>query len=1125
MLVGNKSDLATTSRSVPIDRAKSFADKHQMIFFETSAKTSENVEGMLLECVSACMSNINISAEAPSSIIVGETQGPQQNSCFGGRSEGDLVLVREKQRKEEARRSQKQARSRKEPKPTGQSSVSGTAIVVTDAECAMQQPKLQVPTLDETKMDGKLQVLHKTAFGIQWVYQTRWMPMKNCQLLLCTGGKAGGRENLSVDRCYDLVRDVTEIAFDVQQASVCATEPTKGFWIVAHGETVEFQCESPHECIEWVNSLRAGARRLAVSDIQRGSETLIDFPVGAFASVQRVHARRPRMTRGSWVTVALKMSKPAPGTGVFEKEADTPTKYEDENCNSGQAYDSLLRHEIKVLRKIKPSNFTVEFFGDGKRLDGRWYYVMEVMSVSLGVVLGFEGLSVDGIDCATSLSAVHRAWCVHDVAEALLHLHESDPNLAILHGDVNSCNAMVIPASEETPRWVTKLVDFGSSEFVKEEELVQTCRFTMGTPGYIAPEKLRKEAWGAAADVYSFGVLAMEILSGTQPYRSLTPEEIGKLVCEGTRLNRADFPGFPERGVQPRHSRPPQWVCVEMFEECLELDPLKRPTMKTLAAYMRKHLFGSTRPRPPEFAGNIVDNVARRAAENALSTSEQLTGMESCWVKMLKFEGGSWLTSPWDSLYIALDEEAAECVLRFFPGKKEHLDGRRPTGQIRLSAATKIKPLDIGCHLPVACTREWIRAYERGEPLPQQQGMNGMAFVVYPEGDSRVLQIKRKSQWHADSPACEKCRLKFTVGRWRYNCCCCGIVVCSTCGPERDDVAELRICATCHDQIESAVRWRPLCFAVSDADHRDLVVAQLNLAVERLARKVVPGPFHLKEPNFANSNYKAEYETAQECFQFQDELLGAVRKLLMGFALRHNIDAEDAKCFLGALQTEWDMSDSVAIAAQKVWTSTRILSQVDTEFCSIYNETIRDDIVDLAEPAAALGRAINANLVQRGLPEVDRPFPRGPDAPVERNRSTKAATAWRGGGFCDTVQVRQFFRDGQRYRVPQFLATSFSDRVAQKFMKAAKMSSKTNARVIWEVQLDADRTCDHVNLIEETHVPGELEFLFAAYSTFTVKKANWSATPADRTTPHRIVIQATVNNIDEPEDLPLAPWC
>ena len=68
-----------------------------------------------------------------------------------------------------------------------------------------------------------------------------------------------------------------------------------------------------------------------------------------------------------------------------------------------------------------------------------------------------------------------------------------------------------------------------------------------------------------------------------------------------------------------------------------------------------------------------------------------------------------------------------------------------------------------------------------------------------------------------------------------------------------------------------------------------------------------------------------------------------------------------------------------------------------------------------------------------------------------------------------------------------------------------------------------DHRCKQVNLLRVTHCAGEEEYLFAAFSVFTVREVVWSATPTMHEA-HRIIIEAAIDNALEPDDLPLAPW-
>ena len=205
----------------------------------------------------------------------------------------------------------------------------------------------------------------------------------------------------------------------------------------------------------------------------------------------------------------------------------------------------------------------------------------------------------------------------------------------------------------------------------------------------------------------------------------------------------------------------------------------------------------------------------------------------------------------------------------------------------------------------------------------------------------------------------------------------------------------------------------------------------------------------------------------------------------------------------------------VDAAAQRMWTSAVQLEgcgdEHSKELCGIINAAIRaDGATTMLGPAVQLARNINQLCVTRrkGVP----PFPPG-------------GVCFRGTGMPDTY--RSFFAVGVKYRVPGFLATTFSEGVAFGFLYTAHMERALPA-VLWRVHLDPRGEtdfrfrCKHVNLVKHTNVAGEEEFLFAPYSTFTVRAVVWNA--GDDRKPHIIDVEAATDNRDEPEDLRLAPW-
>ena len=145
------------------------------------------------------------------------------------------------------------------------------------------------------------------------------------------------------------------------------------------------------------------------------------------------------------------------------------------------------------------------------------------------------------------------------------------------------------------------------------------------------------------------------------------------------------------------------------------------------------------------------------------------------------------------------------------------------------------------------------------------------------------------------------------------------------------------------------------------------------------------------------------------------------------------------------------------------------------ELAFIINALLRIDDATAAPHLAVIVRAINTLLVTR----------RGD---IQSLRFPPNGVTYRGGGLPD--QHRSFFRPGMKYRVPGFLATSFSELVAGKFMAWA--DGRGEPCVLWVVRVDAggeqaqQKRCLHVNYVTRSNVADEDEYLFAPYAPFTV---------------------------------------
>lgn len=109
----------------------------------------------------------------------------------------------------------------------------------------------------------------------------------------------------------------------------------------------------------------------------------------------------------------------------------------------------------------------------------------------------------------------HITLAAIDVANAMEHLHAA----GIIHGDLKSQNVLLKESSSDERGYCCKVCDFGFSRLAPNMTHIQT--FTCGSVSAMPPEMLKDGYLAKAADVYSFGILLWELLSGKFPHGGL----------------------------------------------------------------------------------------------------------------------------------------------------------------------------------------------------------------------------------------------------------------------------------------------------------------------------------------------------------------------------------------------------------------------------------------------------------------------------------------------------------------------------------------------------------------------------------------------------------------------------
>jgi len=158
--------------------------------------------------------------------------------------------------------------------------------------------------------------------------------------------------------------------------------------------------------------------------------------------------------------------------------------------------------EARAANQIRHKGI-IDIFAFGALADGRQYFVMELL----------EGASLEEhLRASGPLRPEHAIPILRGVARAVDAAHAA----GIAHRDLKPDNVFLVRSEDGVQ---TKLLDFGVAKLMGNRSGQKTQTGTpIGTPHYMSPEQARGVNVGTKTDVYSFGVMAYQMLTGVVPF-------------------------------------------------------------------------------------------------------------------------------------------------------------------------------------------------------------------------------------------------------------------------------------------------------------------------------------------------------------------------------------------------------------------------------------------------------------------------------------------------------------------------------------------------------------------------------------------------------------------------------
>ncbi|KAL5551209.1 hypothetical protein UlMin_001385 [Ulmus minor] len=232
----------------------------------------------------------------------------------------------------------------------------------------------------------------------------------------------------------------------------------------------------------------------------------------------------------------------------------------------------VFREELDILRQLHHQNI-VKLIGYSNDRDDQGALVFEyVPNGSLQ-----EKLHGGGEDRSNIIPWKNRMAIAFQVAQALEYLHEKN-NLPIVHGDIKPSNILL------DTNMNCRLCDFGTakkgfSSAVQPTNKIHRRILMTGSPGYTDPHYLRTGIPSKKNDVYAFGVLLLELVTGREAFCSAAAQSLTTAVgSKLAKLSEVDVEEMVDSRLGREFDEEEARVVLSLAAQCISQPPSLRPS-------------------------------------------------------------------------------------------------------------------------------------------------------------------------------------------------------------------------------------------------------------------------------------------------------------------------------------------------------------------------------------------------------------------------------------------------------------------------------------------------------------------------------------------------------------------
>lgn len=234
--------------------------------------------------------------------------------------------------------------------------------------------------------------------------------------------------------------------------------------------------------------------------------------------------------------------------GVFRSQDVAIKVLRTECCNGDRQRE--FTQEVYILRKVRHKN-VVQFIGACTR--------PPILCIVIEFMPG--GSVYDFLHKQKGVFKLPALLKVAiEVSKGMTYLHQNN----IIHRDLKAANLLM----DENE--AVKIADFGIAR-VQHQSGIMTAE--TGTYRWMAPEVIEHKPYSHKADVFSFGVVLWELLTGKLPYANMTPLQAAVSVVQ--------------QGMRPAIPRNTHPLLVELLEKCWQQEPCLRPEFSEITEILQ----------------------------------------------------------------------------------------------------------------------------------------------------------------------------------------------------------------------------------------------------------------------------------------------------------------------------------------------------------------------------------------------------------------------------------------------------------------------------------------------------------------------------------------------------------